>query len=126
MKKILTIIILVFVSIAVQSIPMLSWWIYLVPIFLMGVFLPLNKWKIIPFTTGFVAGFLVWVGATIYYDQINPIQSVNAMARIVDINTFFFYLIIGGIGGLLSGMSLYSGYLLRKGREILILDLNND
>jgi hypothetical protein len=123
MKKIITFAIIILVSIVVQLIPFLPWWSFLVPIFLMGVVLPLERWKIPPFLMGFIAGFLVWSLATLYFETIYKGEIMSKISKIIAVPDYLIYGIIGFIGGILTGLSLYSGFLLRRGKEILCLEL---
>ena len=97
----------------------LPWWCFLIPVFLLGVFLPLQKWKVYPFLWGFIAGFIVWVLSTAYFEITYRGEVMQTVAQIIELEPYLLHLAIGLIGGVLTGLALYSGYLLRKGREIL-------
>ncbi len=101
----------------------LPWWSFLIPVFLLGVLLPLQKWKVDPFLCGFIAGFLVWVLSTTYLEVFYKGELLQSVAKIMKIKYYLLYIVVGLIGGLLTGLAVYSGYLLRKGREILELEL---
>lgn len=123
MKKIITLVIVIIVSTAVQLVDGLPWWSFVVPVFLLGVFLPLQKWKVPSFVWGFIAGFLVWTLTTIFYEQKFDGEVMSKAAHIANVNAFLLYLLVGAIGGILSGLALYSGFLMRRGREELKLEL---
>ncbi|MDP1800259.1 MAG: hypothetical protein Q8L81_02820 [Bacteroidota bacterium] len=130
MKKILALTIVVLISTVIQIVAILPWWSFLIPIFFLGILLPMEKWKVSSFPTGFFSGFLVWVVATFYYEATYDGEIIDKIAKIIMDPYSFFYLnfiiiysIIGLIGGLLTGLALYSGFLLRKGRDILYLEL---
>ena len=123
MKKIIAFAIVILVSLAVQLVPFLPWWTFLMPIFLVGVVLPLERWKISPFLMGFVAGFLVWFIATLYFETIYKGEIMSKISKIISIPDYLVYGIVGFIGGILTGLGLYSGFLLRRGKEILSLEL---
>ena len=91
--------------------------------FLLGVFLPLQKWKAYPFLSGFIAGFIVWVLSTTYFEIIYKGELMQPVAKIMKLKPYLLYLTIGLIGGVLTGLAVYSGYLLRKGREVLELEI---
>jgi hypothetical protein len=122
MKKIINLLILVFVSIGVQILTFLPWWSFLVSVFILGIVLPLEKWRVSSFRSGFVAGFLVWFLSTLYFEVTYKGEIINKMIRIISVSNFVIYIIIGCIGGLLTGLAFYSGFLLRKGKERLYLE----
>lgn len=129
MKKILTLAIVILVSMSVQMIIFLPWWSFLVPVFLLGVALPLEKWKVSsPFLVGFIAGLLVWSLSTLYFEATYKGEIINKISEMITVQYYFMdiiimYTIIGLIGGVLTGLAFYSGFLLRKGREVLHLEL---
>jgi hypothetical protein len=123
MKKIITLTILIIVLIIMDTLDFLPWWSFLLPVFLLGILLPLQKWKVCPFLWGFIAGFSVWLLCTIYFEITYKGEIMHPIAKMIKVTPFLLHLIIGFIGGLLTGLGVYSGYLLRKGREVLELVL---
>ena len=123
MKTTLTLIILILVSVITQFIFFLTWWAFLLPIFLLGVILPLEKWKIISFPTGFIAGFAVWIISTLYFEIMYNGEIVKKIGTMFNIPGSLMYIIVGCIGGCLTGLAFYSGYLLRVGKENIQLQL---
>lgn len=123
MKKLITLTILLLVLIIISNIYFLPWWCFLVPVFLLGVFLPLQRWNVYPFLLGFIAGFMVWILSTIYFEIIYKGEIMQHVGRLLKVNFYLLHLLIGFIGGLLTGLGMYSGYLLRKGKEILELEI---
>ena len=105
------------------SLDFLPWWSFSVPVFLLGLFLPLKKWKVSPFLWGFITGFMAWVLSTIYFEIIYKGEIMQSVAKIMKVKPYLLHPAIGLIGGLLTGLGVYSGYLLRNGREILELEL---
>jgi hypothetical protein len=122
-KKIITLAVLIIVLIIMGMLDFLPWWSFLIPIFLLGVFLPFQKLKIYPFLWGFIAGFLVWFLYTVYLEMTYKGEIMQSVAKIMKVKPYLLHLSIGVIGGLLTGLGLYSGYVLRKGREVLELEL---
>jgi hypothetical protein len=61
--------------------------------------------------------------ATLYFNYAYDGEFMNSVAQIGNISITLLYVVIGLIGGVLSGLAFYSGYLLRKGREALKLEL---
>lgn len=123
MKRLITLAILIIVLLVMGALAFLPWWLFLIPVFLLGVFLPLQKWKVYPFLWGFIAGFIVWVLSTTYFEITYEGALMQPVAKIMKLNPYLLYLTIGLIGGVLTGMAVYSGYVLRKGREVLELEL---
>lgn len=126
MKKIITLAILILVSTSVQMISFLPWWSFLVAIFLLGALLPLKKWKVSSFLSGFIAGLFVWSLSTLYFETVYTGAIMDKTSILFHVPYFLLLIIIGLIGGILTGLALYSGFLLRRGREILHLDLPKD
>ena len=123
MKQLITFVILTLVSLASQMFTILPWWSFLIPVFLLGVILPLEKWKISSFILGFSAGFLVWLFSTIYFEEIYKGEIMFKLSKIISVHHYLTYIVIGFIGGVITGLAFYSGFLLRKGRDILLLEL---
>lgn len=123
MKTIITLVILISVSIITQMINFLPWWFFLAPVFLLGMLLPLGKWKVWSFFWGFISGVIVWTCSTIYFEVTFDGEIIKNIGKLIDLNDYLIYTVIGALGGTLTGLSFYSGYLLRKGREVLNLDL---
>jgi hypothetical protein len=123
MKKLITFAILFAVLIFMGSLHFLPWWSFSVPVFLLGVLLPLKKWKVSAFLWGFIAGFMAWLLSTIYFEIIYDGEIMKSVANVMKVKPYLLHPAIGLIGGLLTGLGVYSGYLLRNGREILELDI---
>jgi hypothetical protein len=123
MKKLITLAILIIVLIITGTLDFLPWWSFLIPIFLMGMLLPFQKWKVYPFLWGFIAGFMVWVLSTAYFEINYSGEIMHTVSKIMKIKPYLLHLSIGLIGGLLTGLGIYTGYLFRKGREVLELEL---
>jgi hypothetical protein len=123
MKKSITFAILFVVLIFMGSLNFVPWWSFSVPVFLLGVFLPLKKWKVFPFLWGFIAGFMAWLSSTIYFEIIYDGKIMKSVANVMKIKPYLLHPAIGLIGGLLTGLGVYSGYLLRNGKEVLELEL---
>ena len=124
MKRIIVLVIVVSVCILIQSFDGLPWWTFVIPVFLLGIFLPLKRWRITTFFWGFNAGFLVWTVSTFYFQQNYGGAVIGKIADIVDLHLLLLYALIGTIGGVLTGLALSAGFLLRRGRETLGLALD--
>lgn len=126
MKKFLTLVIVLFLSTAVQMITSIPWWSFLVLLFILGVVIPFEKWKISSFLLGFASGFLAWLLSTLYFEAIYKGEILNAVSKMIAVPYFLLCIIIGLIGGILSGLAFYSGFLLRRGKEQLRLDIQKN
>ena len=126
MKKILTILILVVLSISIQLVTVLPWWSFLVVVFFLGVILPLQKWRVLSFLWAFIAGFFSWSMFTLVYDLKYQSEILDPIVQIADLSTLTLYILVGSIGGVLYGLAFYSGYLLRKGKEELKFEISEN
>ena len=87
----------------------LPWWGFLMPLFLFGVVINYLKWNVAGFFVGFIAGFIVWAGANVYYDIQYDGLVLQKVALLFSMPKFVVFLIAGVLGGLLSGLAMYSG-----------------
>jgi hypothetical protein len=126
MKKLITLAILIILSIIMGTLNFLPWWSFLIPVFLLGMFLPLKKWKVAPFLWGFFGGFIVWLLSTTYFEIVYEGEIMNTVAKILKVKNYLLHVAIGVTGGLLTGLGMYSGYLVRAGREVLKLELQEN
>ncbi|MFK7787519.1 MAG: hypothetical protein AB8B56_20515 [Crocinitomicaceae bacterium] len=123
MRTGITFLIVAAIVVFVPSFTDFPWWSYLIPLFVLGILLPLQKWRVQAFLTAFLAGFLTWIGTTVYFENLYEGEVLETVSGIVDFPSFMVYIFIGLIGGLLSGLAVYAGFLLRRGREELSLDI---
>jgi ATP/ADP translocase len=126
MRTTITFLIIGTLIILVSSMNSLPWWSFLVPLFLLGILLPLQKWRVHAFLTAFLAGFLTWISATIFYEKMYNGEILASLSGIMEFKPVILYVIIGLIGGVLSGLAFYSGFLLRRGREELKLEISTN
>ena len=95
--------------IATNLIEDLPWWSFVVPIFISGVFISFQNIKVPGFLIGFFAGFFVWSGSTIYFNlKFNGII-LSKLGLLISANTVIILVAAGIVGGLLSGLALFSG-----------------
>lgn len=123
MKKTITLTILIFVSLITEMIVLLPWWGFLVPIFFLGIVLPLENWKIASFLFGFIAGFSTWFLSTLFFKSIYEGEIMNKISNMFDFSNYIIYIVNGILYGILTGLAFYSGFLLRKGKKKLHLEL---
>ncbi len=117
MKIILTILIVSVCSIIIESIAIIPWWSYLIIVFVIGVCLPLNRWRVPSFLSGFTSGFLIWTMSTVFFEIYFKGEIMSTTAEIFGLPYIILLFSIGIIGGLLSGLALYSGTILRNGKK---------
>lgn len=107
-----TLLLLLLVIIAVKMITVLPWWGFIIPVILLGMFVAVKKWKVRTFITGFLAGFLLWIGANLYFHLSFSgmiLGRIDAAPRVLAL------LFSGLVGGLLTGFALYTGRSIMQG-----------
>lgn len=67
-----------------------------------------------PFFTGFLAGFILWVGATLFFHSRFGGSTLDVIAGLLKVQKPIAIFVIGLIGALLTGLSVLSGYMLFK------------
>jgi hypothetical protein len=115
MKRIYALLTIFGVSLAIELISQWPWWTYLIACSIIAALLPAKAWSLPAFVTGFISGFLIWSGATLFYHTHYTGQLLNIVAELMTIPLSLLFVITGLIGGLLSGLAVYSGYLVRNG-----------
>lgn len=99
-------IVIVFLTGLIDSLP---WWSFIIPIALLGILLNFLKWNISSFSIGFLAGFIIWSGTNFYLDRTGNGIMLNKISELLLTNKFVLLMVAGVIGGLLSGLALYTG-----------------
>lgn len=87
----------------------LPWWVFSVPVLLLGIFFPHRKWQVHTFLTGFIAGFTVWVAMNVYFNAIYPGKLIERLQYLFGIKQILIFLLSGVLGGILTGLSFYTG-----------------
>lgn len=90
----------------VDSIP---WWSFLIVVVLFGYITTILKWKVAAFTIGFLSGLVIWIGANIYFHIIFGGTAFEKMGQVMFVPGALVILLSGVIGGLLTGLALYTG-----------------
>ena len=67
-KNILVIVICGIVIVSMGNIDRLPWWIFLLPVMIVGYGLTLLKWDLNAFMVGFISGFLIWFFGNLLFD----------------------------------------------------------
>ena len=105
-KTILLVFILVILTRMIGTLP---WWSFVVPVGILGVVITLKNWDVACFAIGFIAGFIIWLGADIYFDRTLDGNIFNRVAALMSVSKIGVFLISGSIGGILTGLALYTG-----------------
>jgi hypothetical protein len=87
----------------------LPWWCFVLPLLPAGMAMAYKDWKAAFFATGFLAGFLIWIGANLYFEYTGNGIVLDKTAQLLHISRTMVLLGAGVIGGLLSGLSLFTG-----------------
>jgi hypothetical protein len=106
LKVILIIVAIVLLTNWMQHI---HWWIFVIPVIILGVIIALREWKVSAFPIGFLAGFIIWFGVNLYFDQVSNGIILNKIGLLLMMPKIVVMLIAGIIGGLVTGLALYTG-----------------
>ena len=92
-----------------KKIEYFPWWSFVIPVLIFGMVITIRNWHFSSFTAGFLSGFLTWFGANLYFDlTLNGIV-LDKIGLLLSVPKIIVLLISGLIGGLLTGLALYSG-----------------
>ena len=94
----------------------LPWWSFVLPVLVLGVIAGLRHWQFSGFITGFIPGFIIWSGANSYFDLRLHGGVLNKLGVLINFPEIVVIIIAGLIGGVLTGLVLYTGKCL-SGRE---------
>ena len=101
--------ILIPVMLVVSTIDLLPWWSFVVPVVCTGMIAAWQKWHIASFSLGSGIGFLVWLGASVYFDATGNGIILQKTGALFGVNKVIVLLISGIVGGLITGLALYTG-----------------
>ncbi|HEY1165289.1 MAG TPA: hypothetical protein VGE90_08970 [Chitinophaga sp.] len=96
----------------------IPWWSFVILVSIFGILTALWKWKVSAFATGFLAGLVVWIGASIYYHMTLGGTVLNKIGVVLFVPGPVVILISGVIGGLLTGLALYTGRTAIRVKEV--------
>lgn len=110
MKKysatIITLLLLLLIIVSIGMIDTLPWWSFTLPVMILGWVIRWKKYKVPTFLTGFFGGFIAWFGGYLYFHLHFHAPFFN---RADDLPIFAILSASGLIGGLLTGLALYTG-----------------
>jgi hypothetical protein len=95
----------------------LPWWSFVIPVLALGIIITLKKWNVSCFIVGFLTGFLIWAGASLYFDVKYDgvfLDRLGIMPKLIIL------LGSGMIGGVLTGLALFIGRSLALDRKVEI------
>lgn len=124
LRFILYILALCVVITGVQLIGQLPWWTFTIPCFGIGIWHGRKRLNTMPFLSGFIAGFIVWAGASLFFHRLFGGKALDMLANLINMQSYVAVLLIGITGGLLAGLAVFSGWLLLKKEEKYKLNLS--
>ena len=87
----------------------LPWWGFIIPVMALGVLLEWKNIRYSTFAAGFLAGFVIWVGASVYFDSTTGGNILYRMGLLLSVPKIVVIFASGIIGGGLTGLALYCG-----------------
>jgi hypothetical protein len=100
-----TALLLVPVVILSRQLEYIPWWSFVIPVMGLGITITLLKWEVSCFFVGFLCGFLIWSGMNFYFHLVFEGLIVEKFG----IASVILILSSGILGGLLTGLALYTG-----------------
>lgn len=124
LNNILAVVICIAIIVLTRLSDALPWWSFVVPVLVFGGVISLMRWKVSGFLVGFLAGFIIWFGVNAFYDAQNDGLILGRVTQLISVPKLVTLLIAGALGGLLSGLALYTGKGLLSYRPSPVLDDN--
>jgi hypothetical protein len=113
-----TIALIIICSLLISQLESLPWWVSFLATFLIGCWISYKEWEMHAFGIGFLCGFLIWAGGNLYVDTTSNGLVLDKIGHLLGLPTIAVLVIAGIIGGLCSGLALYSGKLMLKTNKI--------
>jgi hypothetical protein len=101
-----TIAILIPAIILIKLIDALPWWSFIIPVLSLGIATGVMQWRVSGFLIGFLCGFFIWLGGNLYFHFAyngQLLEKIGTAPKIIVL------LVSGLVGGLLTGLALYTG-----------------
>ena len=117
-KNILVIVICGIVIVSMGNIDRLPWWIFLLPVMIVGYGLTLLKWDLNAFMVGFISGFLIWFFGNLLFDVQYDGFIIAKMAGLLNVPKVLLFFLSGIIGGVITGLAMYIGQNILKRAEL--------
>jgi hypothetical protein len=87
----------------------LPWWSFVVPVLIFGMMISLKGWHVSTFGVGFLCGFLIWSGGSVFFHLSLGGIVMPKMGVLFSVPPIIILIASGIIGGLLTGLALYTG-----------------
>jgi hypothetical protein len=107
--EIKTFLIVTVLVIIVRQVDLLPWWAFVVPVLLFGALIGYPGWKVRSFPIGFLSGFLIWLTSGILFNSIHNGIMLKRLSVLSGAPGIVLLLISALIGGVLTGLALYTG-----------------
>lgn len=104
-----TALLLILLIILTRLIDILPWWSFVIPVLIFGIVIRLKKWEVSGFMVGWLSGFLLWIGANMFFDATLQGDVLYKIGLLLSVPKIIVLLVSGIIGGLLTGLALYTG-----------------
>jgi hypothetical protein len=124
LSNILAVLICIVLIVLTRLVDAFPWWSFVIPVLVFGAVISLREWKVSGFLAGFLAGFIIWFGVNLFYDAQNGGLMMDRVAQLISVPKLVMLLISGLLGGLLSGLALYTGKGLLSPKPSHVLDEN--
>lgn len=107
--QIKAVVILTILIVITRRIEDLPWWFFVLPVLIFGVIIAFVKWNVSTFGVGFLVGFLIWLGADLYFSVFYGGIILGKIAMVLSMPKIAVIIISALIGGLVTGLALYTG-----------------
>jgi hypothetical protein len=125
-KTIIYILLLVVTIVIFQLISFLPWWAFVIPAFFIGIYMAKKDVTKMPFLTGFLAGFIVWAGATLFFHAQHGGNILEVLPGLLGMKKTMSLTVIGLIGAFLTGLAVLAGnmFFKKEDKEGLNIKMN--
>ena len=104
----MTVILLILIPV-VKMIDYLPWWAFVVPVLALGIVAAWRKWQVAAFQVGFLCGLITWLVGNLYLDARFNGVLLDKIGVLFSVSRPVVLLTSGIIGGLLTGLALFTG-----------------
>ncbi|MEZ2338444.1 hypothetical protein AB6735_22540 [Mucilaginibacter sp. RCC_168] len=118
----LIIMIIGIIMMTLSNIDFLPWWVFLLPVLILGIIISLLKLNLKVFILGFIAGFVIWFGGNLFFDIKYNGFVLAKLANVLSVPKLLLPLVSGIIGGVITGLAMYVGKNVLKYTELTNVD----
>jgi hypothetical protein len=101
--------IIIILVVLIRMIGILPWWSFVIPVIILGMVITFRAWHVSGFIVGFLSGLITWIGVNLYFDLTSNGIILNRIGLLLMMPKIIVILISGLIGGILTGLALYTG-----------------